>query len=304
MSVEAGPLDRATIVVLGAQGQVGHELVRELGPLGRVVPMTRSECDLSEPAAAAETVLAARPRIIVNAAAYTAVDQAETDRDRCWQINAEAPRRLAEVAATAGALLVHYSTDYVFDGTKPGAYDEDDAPNPLSEYGRSKLEGERGAAAAPAHLVFRTSWVYGTRGRNFVRTMLRLARERDELRVVGDQMGAPTWARDIAASTAQIVGQALRADESAARWGATVAGVYHMVADGATSWHGFAEAALALDPAAAEHRVRRVVPVSTADYPTPAARPLNSRLCTGRLTRTFGVRIPAWRERLALAMAG
>jgi dTDP-4-dehydrorhamnose reductase len=199
---------------------------------------------------------------------------------------------------------VHYSTDYVFDGAKEGAYTEDDAPNPLGVYGRTKLDGERAVAAAnPAHLVFRTSWLYAARGHNFVRTMLRLARERDELRVVADQVGAPTWARAIAAATAQVVGAALRAPEGAAAWVGARAGVYHLTAAGATSWHGFAEAVLAADPAPAEQRARRVVPIATADFPTPARRPANSRLDCGRAAARLGVRIPDWHEQLRLALA-
>lgn len=299
----AGARRAATLLVLGARGQVGYELVRELSPLGRVVAFTRAECDLGDPAAAAAAVRAARPDVVVNAAAYTAVDRAEQDAAACHAANAEAPGLIAGAAASLGAPFVHYSTDYVFDGTKAGAYVEDDAPGPLGVYGRTKLEGERRAAAAnPAHLVFRTSWVYAARGHNFVRTMLRLARERDELRVVADQVGAPTWARAIAAATAQVVGAALRAPGGAAEWTRARAGVYHLTAAGCTSWFEFAEAVLAADPARAEQRARRVVPIATADFPTPARRPANSRLDSGRAAERLGVRIPDWREQLALAL--
>lgn len=292
-----------TLLVVGAGGQVGYELVRALAPLGRVVAFTRAECDLADPAGAAEAVRRAAPHVVVNAAAYTAVDRAEGDADACARVNADAPGRMAAAAAALGAPFVHYSTDYVFDGAKPGPYVEDDAPHPLGVYGRAKLEGERLVAAAnPAHLVFRTSWVYAAHGHNFARTMLRLARERDELRVVSDQVGAPTWARSIAEATAQVVGAALRAPEGAA-WLTARAGLYHLAAAGATSWHGFAEAVLAADPLRAEQRARRVVPITTAEFPTPAPRPANSRLDSSRAATRLGVRIPDWRQQLALALA-
>lgn len=295
---------RPTLLVVGARGQVGHELVRELAVLGRVVAYTRADCDLDDPDGAAAAVRAAAPAIVVNAAAYTAVDRAEQDAAACERANAAAPGRMAAAAAAVGAPFVHYSTDYVFDGSKDGAYVEDDVPNPMGVYGRTKLDGERQVVAAnPAAVVFRTSWVYGARGQNFARTMLRLARERDELRVVADQIGAPTWARSIAAATAQVVGAALRATEGAGAWLGARAGVYHLTASGATSWHGFAEAVLAADPARAEHRAQRVVPIATADFPTPARRPANSRLDCTRAVERLGVRIPDWREQVALALA-
>ena len=291
-----------TLLVLGAQGQVGFELVRSLAPLGRVVAMTRAECDLADPVGAAAAVRAIAPSVVVNAAAYTAVDRAEEEPELCARVNGEAPGRLAEAAAACGAPFVHYSTDYVFDGDKPAPYTEADAPNPLGVYGRTKLAGERRVAeAAPAGLVFRTTWVYATRGRNFLRTMLRLARERDELRVVADQRGAPTWARALADGTAQVVGAALRAPGGALGYTAARAGVYHMSAAGETTWHGFAEAALAGDPARAEQRATRVIPIGTADYPTPARRPANSVLDSSSLAEAFGVRLPDWRAQLALA---
>lgn len=293
-----------TLLVVGARGQVGYELVRELAPLGTVVAFTRAECDLGDPAVAAAAVRAARPSVVVNAAAYTAVDRAEQEPDAARLANAEAPGAMAAAAAECGAPFVHYSTDYVFDGAKDGPYAEADATNPLGVYGRTKLDGERAVAAVnPAHLVFRTSWVYGARGQNFARTMLRLAREREELRVVADQVGAPTWARAIAAGTAQIVGAALRSGDGAQAWTAEHAGVYHLASAGETSWHGFAEAVLAADPARDEQRARRVVPIATTDFPTPARRPANSRLDSGRAAERLGVRIPDWRDQLRLALA-
>jgi dTDP-4-dehydrorhamnose reductase len=293
-----------TLLVVGARGQVGYELVRELAPLGTVVAFTRAECDLADPGAAAAAVRGAAPDVVVNAAAYTAVDRAEQEPGAARLANADAPGAMAAAAAECGAPFVHYSTDYVFDGAKDGPYAEADATNPLGVYGRTKLDGERAVAAAnPAHLVFRTSWVYGARGQNFARTMLRLARERDELRVVADQVGAPTWARAIAAATGQVVGAALRSGDGARAWTAEHAGVYHLTAAGETSWHGFAEAVLAADPARDEQRARRVVPIATTDFPTPARRPVNSRLDCGRAAERLGVRIPDWRAQLALALA-
>jgi dTDP-4-dehydrorhamnose reductase len=293
-----------TLLVVGATGQVGYELVRELAPLGPVVAFTRADCDLGDPAAAAAAVRAARPAVVVNAAAYTAVDRAEQEPDAARLANADAPGAMAAAAAECGAPFVHYSTDYVFDGAKAAPYAEADATNPLGVYGRTKLDGERAVAAAnPAHLVFRTSWVYGARGQNFARTMLRLAREREELRVVADQVGAPTWARAVAAATAQVVGAALRAAGGAQAWTAEHAGVYHLASAGETSWHGFAEAVLAADPARDEQRARRVVPIATTDFPTPVRRPANSRLDSGLAAARLGVRIPDWRAQLALALA-
>lgn len=294
-----------TLLVVGAHGQVGFEVVRALAPLGCVVAYTRTECDLTDPAGAAEAVRRVAPDLVVNAAAFTAVDRAEQDADTCRRVNAEAPGRMAASAAAFGAPFVHYSTDYVFDGMKSTPYVEDDTPNPLGVYGQTKLEGEHTVAdAAPAHLVFRTSWVYAARGHNFLRTMLRLARQRDELRVVADQHGAPTWARAVAEATAQVVGAALRAPEGAEAWMRARAGVYHMTAAGETTWHGFAEAILAGDPARGEHRASRVVAIATRDYPTLALRPPRSVLDSTRLAATFGLALPGWREQLALALAG
>lgn len=291
-----------TLVVVGAAGQVGFELMRALTPLGRVVALTRAECDLADPEAAAAAVRHAAPNVMINAAAYTAVDRAEQDADTCRRVNAEAVGRMAAAAASLGAPFVHYSTDYVFDGDKGTPYREGDSTSPLGVYGRTKRDGERAAAAAnPAHLVFRTSWVYATRGHNFLRTMLRLARERDELRVVADQRGAPTWARAIAEATAQVVGAALRAPEGVDAWMRARAGVYHMTAAGETTWHGFAEAILAGDPARAEQRAARVVPIATTEFPTPARRPACSLLDNAKLAAAFGIRLPDWRAQLALA---
>ncbi|WP_250483994.1 dTDP-4-dehydrorhamnose reductase [Caballeronia sp. GaOx3] len=290
-----------TILVTGVNGQVGFELRRSLQGLGRVVAVDRAALDLAEPVSIRACIRSVKPDLIVNSAAYTAVDQAESDAAAARTINAEAPAVLAEEAKRLDALLVHYSTDYVFDGTATHAYREDNATNPQNVYGATKLEGEQAVAASGAsHLVFRTSWVYGQRGRNFLLTMLKLAGERDELRVVADQIGAPTWSATIAALTASVIAQGLANGASLADWAREKSGIYHLTSGGSTSWAGFAEAIFA------EARLAhppRVIPIPSSDYPTPARRPLNSRLDGGRLARTFGLAAPDWREALALCLA-
>ncbi|MFA9441597.1 dTDP-4-dehydrorhamnose reductase [Uliginosibacterium sp. sgz301328] len=289
------------LLVTGVTGQVGFELARSLQPLGEVVAVDRHMADLSRPETLAGLIDRVRPDVIVNPAAYTAVDKAEDEEALAMSINGAAPGALAVAARRHNALLVHYSTDYVFDGGKTAPYLPEDTPAPLGAYGRSKLAGERAIAEAGGDwLVLRTSWVYGARGKNFMRTMLRLAGEREELRVVADQIGAPTTARLIADSTAQIVHAAMRQRQS----GQFESGIHHLVAAGETSWHGFAEAIVA---GARERRpdsvrVRRVVPIGTAEYPTPARRPANSRLSTASLEQHFGVVVPPWQQGLALAL--
>ncbi|ACA90023.1 dTDP-4-dehydrorhamnose reductase [Burkholderia orbicola MC0-3] len=288
-----------TILVTGVNGQVGFELLRSLQGLGRVVACDRSMLDLSDLDRVRSVVRELKPSIIVNPAAYTAVDKAETDVDAARRLNAEVPRAFAEEAARLGAALVHYSTDYVFDGTKEGAYVETDATNPQNVYGLTKLEGEQAIAATGcAHLILRTSWVYGRRGKNFLLTMLKLGSERPELRVVADQVGAPTWSKTIATATAHIVAQALAADD--ADWWAQRSGVYHFTSAGATSWHGFAEAIFAQ---AMGERAPRVLPIPASDYPVPAKRPSNSRLSHDKLTEAFGLRLPDWADALTLCLS-
>jgi len=288
-----------TILVTGVNGQVGFELLRSLQGLGRVVACDRSMLDLSDLDRVRSVVRELKPSIIVNPAAYTAVDKAETDVDAARRLNAEVPRAFAEEAARLGAALVHYSTDYVFDGTKEGAYVETDATNPQNVYGLTKLEGEQAIAATGcAHLILRTSWVYGRRGKNFLLTMLKLGSERPELRVVADQVGAPTWSKTIATATAHIVAQALAADD--ADWWAQRSGVYHFTSAGATSWHGFAEAIFA--QAMGEH-APKVLPIPASDYPVPAKRPSNSRLSHDKLTEAFGLRLPDWADALKLCLS-
>ncbi|HYW06056.1 MAG TPA: dTDP-4-dehydrorhamnose reductase [Longimicrobium sp.] len=294
-------MTRPTILVTGGTGQVGWELARALAPLGRVVTPGRDELDLADEAGVRAAVRRLAPALVVSAGAHTAVDRAESEPELARAINAAAPGALAEEAARLGAPIVHFSTDYVFDGAKATSYTEADAPNPLGVYGRTKLEGERAVAAAGGpHLVLRTSWVYGARGHNFMRTMLRLAREREELRVVADRTGAPTWSRMLAEAVAAIVASCRVPNGFAIpreQWG-----VYHLAAGGSTTWHGFAEAIVAGDPARHEQRCRRVVPIATEEYPTPAPRPRRSTLDGARAERSFGVSLPDWREQLALCM--
>lgn len=282
------------IVILGAAGQVGRELVRALAGRGTVVALDRRGCDLSVPGAAADVVARERPAVVVNAAAYTAVDRAETESAIARRINADAVAEIATAVRGLDALLVHYSTDYVFDGRKSGAYREDDAPGPLGVYGATKLAGEQAITATGCrHVTFRTSWVHGRRGGNFIRTIVRLAGERDSLRVVADQVGAPTGAALIADVTASAI----------ERWGGAGAlpppGLLHLAPRGETTWFDLARFVLA-EAAAAGARLRigpdDVVPITTAEYPTPARRPANSRLDTGRLTTALGLHLPVWQE--------
>ncbi|MCC4114175.1 dTDP-4-dehydrorhamnose reductase [Aromatoleum toluclasticum] len=286
------------LLVTGANGQVGWELARSLMPLGEVVALDRRRCDLSRPETLAALVAELAPDVIVNAAAYTAVDKAESEESLATTINATAPGELARAAKAAGALLVHYSTDYVFDGTKSGPYTEDDPVAPVNAYGRSKLAGEVAIRESGCdHLILRTTWVFAARGGNFVRTMLRLGAEREQLRVVADQHGAPTWARNIADATAHIVAQAQRERCE----GAFASGIFNLASAGETSWHGFAEAIFATARTALPERVLKVAsvePIPASAYPTPAARPASSRLSAERLAARFGIVMPHWQNAL------
>ena len=281
------------ILVIGKIGQVGWELRRTLAPLGQLACVDYPEIDLTDGASIRKWVRDTAPAAIVNAAAYTAVDKAETETERCRQINGVAPGILAEEARKLGALLVHYSTDYIFDGTKTEPYVEDDPPNPLGAYGRSKLAGDQAIQQAGGnHLIFRLCWVYGARGQNFLLTMQRLAREREKLRVVRDQIGSPTWSRMIAEATALSLKQVLAARDASA-----LTGVYHLSASGHTSWHGFAESIVRLMPES-ERKCREVEAISTAEYPTPTKRPAYSVLNCAKLKHTFGLQLPDWEESL------
>lgn len=275
-------------------GQVGWELGRTLAPLGRLVCIDFPEIDLANAESIRRWMRETAPAVVVNAAAYTAVDKAETETERCQLVNGVAPGILAEEARTLGALTVHYSTDYVYDGTKTSAYVEEDAVNPLSAYGRSKLAGDQAVQqAGGAHLIFRLCWVYGARGHNFMLTMMRLAREREQLRVVADQVGCPTWAGQIAQVTALALHQVLRSGDPR-----SFSGLYHLAAAGQTSWHGFASAIVGLMPEASR-KCRRVEAISTDQYPLPARRPAFSVLSTAKLQRHFGLTLPPWQEGLA-----
>ena len=284
------------ILLLGKNGQVGWELQRSLAPLGELIALDRRSehfCgDLTNLSGLAETVQTLRPAISVNAAAHTAVDKAESEPELTRLINATAPGVLAQEAAKLGAWLVHYSTDYVFDGSGERPWRETDTPAPLSVYGRAKLEGERLIqAACPRHLIFRTSWVYAARGGNFAKTMLRLAQERERLTVIDDQHGAPTGAELIADVTAHALRQVLQRPEDA--------GLYHLAASGHTTWHGYASHVIShaqsLQPAL-HIKAQEITPVATSAFPTPAKRPHNSRLDTARLQAAFGLTLPDWQQ--------
>ncbi len=286
------------ILLTGKNGQVGFELQRALAPLGEVVAIGRAECDLAKPAAIRQLVRAVRPGIIVNAAAHTAVDGAETERDQAFAVNASAPRVFGEEAARLGAFVVHYSTDYVFDGSKQGPYDELDATRPRSTYGQSKRAGEVALQdATRRHLILRTAWIAGAHGGNFAKTILRLASECDSLRVVADQWGTPTSAALLADITAHLVRQQQRGDDRQA----FPYGIYHCVAGGDTNWCDYAR--FVVDEAIRAGRKLRAKPetitaISTAEYPTAASRPANSRLDTRKLQHAFGLELPHWQRGL------
>lgn len=286
------------ILLTGKNGQVGFELQRALAPLGEITTVDQSECDLADIQRLRSLVRDIHPDIIVHPAAYTAVDRAESERDLVFAINGTAPGILAEEAARLGALMVHYCTDYVYDGTGSTFYNEDDAPNPLSVYGASKLAGtlavQRGT---DKHLIFRTCWVYGSHGANFVKTMLRLAAERESLNVVADQFGSPTSASLIADVTAQIIGQYQRTNSSRFLFG-----LYHLAASDVTTWFDFAQTVIeAAERAGTSLKLKSesINPITTAEYPLPATRPANSRLSTQKVHQAFGLRLPPWQEGLS-----
>jgi dTDP-4-dehydrorhamnose reductase len=286
------------ILLLGKNGQVGWELQRSLAPLGEVLALDRhstSHCgDLSQPERLAQTVLDFQPTFIVNAAAHTAVDKAESEPELAKVLNTEAPAALANAAAQVGAWLVHYSTDYVFDGSGTHARQEGEGTGPLSVYGQTKREGEKAIVASGCkYLIFRTSWVYAARGGNFAKTMLRLAQERDKLTVINDQYGAPTGADLIADVSAHAMRRVLNTQNI------SFSGVYHLVASGQTTWHGYASHVIAQAKAIKPELVLKassIEAVPTSVFPTPAARPLNSRLCTTKLQQAFGLVLPPWQQ--------
>jgi len=283
------------ILIFGRVGQVGWELRHKLACLGHVTNVDYPEIDFSKPDTIREAVRSAEPKVIVNAAAYTAVDKAEATPEPAWAINASGPGVIAEEAKRLGALMVHYSTDYVYDGSKQAPWVETDAPNPLNVYGQTKLGGDEAIQAVGGdYIILRTSWVYGARGANFLLTMLRLAKERTELRIVDDQTGSPTTSECIAQATADILAQVLAPSGGGL---AGRSGVYHLTTSGQTTWFGFAKAFLSKQAACP-----KLTPIATSEYPVPAKRPANSVLSCQRVADTFGVHMPAWDHALELVL--
>ena len=285
------------ILVTGKNGQVGWELQRALAPLGQVIALDVADMDLSKPNSIRDKVREVAPHIIVNPAAHTAVDKAESEPELAMAINGIAPGVFAEEAKRLDALLIHYSTDYVFDGEKSSPYTEADIPNPQSVYGRTKLAGEEAIISVGGkYLILRTSWVYGVHGANFVKTILRLAKERDELRIVADQFGAPTWARLLATSTAQMI---LKSDGDLAK---ELSGIYHLTPGGRTNWHEYSQEIVRLARLYDEELANKsllIQPIATSEYPVPAKRPANSSLSSEKIKLTFGLDIPQWQNELA-----
>jgi dTDP-4-dehydrorhamnose reductase len=287
-------------LIFGRTGQVGWELQHKLATLGPIAVVGTPEVDFMRPETIREAVRKAEPAVIVNAAAYTAVDRAESEPELAMAINGTAPGVLAEEAKRLGSLLVHYSTDYVYDGTKQGAYVETDAANPLNVYGRTKLAGDEAIASVGCeHLTFRTTWVYGARGNNFLLTILRLSKEQEELRIVDDQTGTPTSSESIAQATADVLARVI-APAGGGLEGRS--GVYNMTCAGATTWFGFAKTLLEKSAGNLCEGRPMLIPIPTSEFPRPAVRPANSRLSGARLEETFGVRMPHWEDALALVL--
>jgi dTDP-4-dehydrorhamnose reductase len=287
------------LLLLGSHGQIGWELERSLFPLGALSTLSHSDIDLADTDAVRVALRAVRPHIVVNAAAYTAVDKAEAEAEMAFAVNALAPRALAEECRRIGSLLVHYSTDYVFDGTSASPYSEAEPPAPLNVYGESKAAGDQAIAdSGCAHMIFRTSWIYASRGSNFVRTMLRLAREKKAMEVIDDQIGAPTCARQVAEATTHALALAAgTASGDVASLSTQYQGVFNLSAAGSTTWHGFAAAIFQIAGMAPS-----LAAVRSADFPRPAKRPKNSLLSNERFQRTFGFRLPDWRIGLQLCI--
>lgn len=284
------------ILIFGSNGQVARELRRTCAVLGDVLAVGSDQVDFRQPEVLKNTIRELKPSHIINASAYTAVDKAEADEKTALLVNGEAVSVIAEEAKKIGAPFVHYSTDYVFDGSKKSSYLETDTPNPINAYGRSKLLGERLMAEASWGVVLRVSWVYGLHGQNFLKTMLRLGADREELKIVADQIGAPTWSRLIAEATAQIIAEKHLRDAS---------GIYHMTPAGSCSWFDFAETIFKRYRAVYGHdslKVRRCIPIPGSEYPTPAKRPVNSLMNSDKLLRTFGIKLPPWEESLDLCV--
>jgi len=289
-------MPNSKILIFGGTGQVGFELQRKLATVGQIVGIGGPRVDFSRADLIRAAVRAAEPAVIVNAAAYTAVDKAESEPELAAAVNGVAPGVLAEEARRLGCLLVHYSTDYVFDGAKQGPYLETDTPNPLNVYGRTKLAGDEAILAVGGDaLILRTTWVYGPRGSNFLLTMLRMAKERPELRIVDDQIGAPTSSEAIAQATAEILAKIL-APAGGGLQGP--GGIYNLTCAGETSWFGFAKSFLTTEAQLSGTKLPNLIPIKTSEFPRPAKRPANSRLSCRRLEETFGVRMPTWEAAL------
>ncbi len=287
------------ILITGKDGQVGWELQRTLATHGTIIALDRHSLDLAHPANIRHAINDIKPDLIINTAAYTAVDKAETDREMALAINGKAPEILAEEAKKQGAILIHFSTDYIFDGTSTQPYSETDLPAPLNAYGHTKLLGEQAIQSiGGSYLILRTSWIYGARGKNFLLTMQRLAKERDALKIVGDQIGTPTWSRMLAEATAHIATKALQKNTDSHLWG-----LYHLTSSGQTSWYAFAKAILEScqrrNPA---FRMPKLDQITTAEYPLPAKRPHFSVLSNAKILKTFGVQMPPWQAALELCM--
>lgn len=285
------------ILLTGKNGQVGYELERSLQGLGEIIAVDRTQMDLANFDQVRDVIRSVKPNLIVNPAAYTAVDKAESEPALAMRVNGEAPGIMAEEAKKLGAIMIHYSTDYVFDGTKPTPYVETDPTCPINVYGRSKLAGEQAIQAIGIpHLILRTSWVYGMRGKNFLLTVLRLAQERDELRIVDDQYGAPTWCRTIADTTAHIIAQG-RGAQNMTDWWQARSGLYHLAAQGQTTWYGFSAAIILSNSTIAKKPL--LIPIKTQEYPLPAKRPRYSMMGCEHLIKTF-CELPRWDDALLL----
>lgn len=293
---------KSRILIFGKNGQVGWELCRTLSTLGEIRAVDIDECDLTDKASITDALDEFKPTVIANAAAYTAVDKAETERELAFKLNADAPGIMADWAAKHDALIIHYSTDYVFDGTKKEPWTEDDKPNPLNVYGESKLAGDINIQNSGCkHLIFRTSWVYGARGKNFYLTMRKLLQEKDEIRVVNDQYGAPTWCRTIAEATAQALAQVQSPLCSVDMQ--KISGVYNLTNSGVTTWYGFAKR-IAKELTRLGFNIKAdIKPITAAEYPTPAVRPKYSSLDGAKLSNTMGLQMPNYEDALIACMA-
>jgi dTDP-4-dehydrorhamnose reductase len=288
------------ILLLGKYGQLGWELNRTLGPLGEIYALDFPEIDLSRPDSIHSVIREAHPHIVVNATAYTDVDRAEDESEKTMAINGHAPGLMAEITSSIGAALIHYSTDYVFDGTKGAPYSEKDPPNPLNEYGKSKLAGEQAISQVDgAHLIFRTSWVYSLRRENFVTKVLSWSRKQETLRIVSDQISNPTWARMLAEISSHLIALGER---DISRWVNERKGIYHLAGTGFASRLEWAEAILRFDPRRDQQIAEKILPARSFDFPTPARRPLFSGLNCDHFSNTFGLRLPPWETSLQLAM--